>query len=726
MLLCSRYRETMLRIWRIFKKKNLLEQVEDTLEHLPLPWHHPKRTHDKAIYLSLLFLSNLIFFGFFVSYFDHFVRTAPIFEPPPLIITQTRSLLEIKLDQANQIDQDIKTALAIGIPAEQLLKEDSGTSQPSIQSCSGDSLVKVVLCVWQVRPLPILNQTAPDLFYSLRQILKATDCRISETPGWCYAGSYAILIPIVLIWTYFFWYVGTRSQRKVWTAVSRTVMVIIISLGITGVTSLLAGFVLLIRVHQMADREVTQAFHQLMTSGQTDYPDNSLEVIQALEQSGIVPRILVPTDDAEILAAYLFQESHLTYVQSMIVPMKLVPYRMSLRLPVGFLLLPNHTLIANQITAPELQLILPVLAKRIVTTAYGSYQPDIPEIPFQVLGSAEYHAFAVQKREEQKQAVAELIQTLRGAIQEVNTALSHNQGQLAMVDQELGSIGTDYQEYVVELEQTYQVYCTSSEFSGSAECRELQATIERNRQIIDQNKKDLEQAKQDVEAANVEALDFKQEYQAKLTEFLELLKLLEDQPVTTEFQAGIFLFDGPRILIQYHDGQHIESLTLSNEASASDKIRQEVMTSFVNHYRKPSSFAEYLSTSIHEYLHASAYQGEETIWPTFMEEGVTEYLTIQALAPYLTSSEATGMLAYADQVRLMNQMTARVDKNTLLRLYFRHKTKSDLKAFLEDSLSNFDFQTFEVKGETLHFMGYKELEKREQLKQELEEMVMSR
>src|SRR5690606_15470743 len=137
----------------------------------------------------------------------------------------------------------------------------------------------------------------------------------------------------------------------------------------------------------------------------------------------------------------------------------------------------------------------------------------------------------------------------------------------------------------------------------------------------------------------------------------------------------------------------------------------------------PKTFSEYLSTSVHEHLHYTSFQPERDLWPVFMEEGMTELLAVNAVSKYIDNQENLGLLAYGNQVKLLLDIFSKSDQTKLVDLYFNDKSEEQLSELLTSSFSEFDYNDFRLKGESLLYVGFEDLSERQELKEEMDEMI---
>ncbi|HEX7041642.1 MAG TPA: hypothetical protein VF189_00170 [Patescibacteria group bacterium] len=79
------------------------------------------------------------------------------------------------------------------------------------------------------------------------------------------------------------------------------------------------------------------------------------------------------------------------------------------------------------------------------------------------------------------------------------------------------------------------------------------------------------------------------------------------------------------------------------------------------------SIADFVETLVHEFLHYASYNPNQKLSSSFFEEGLTEYFARRAVQDNLHISTNLG---YPAQVRIIEQITKRIDESELADIYF--------------------------------------------------------
>jgi len=278
-----------------------------------------------------------------------------------------------------------------------------------------------------------------------------------------------------------------------------------------------------------------------------------------------------------------------------------------------------------------------------------------------------------------------------------------------------------YNEHVKKPQQEYDKYCKDG-YEDFFECRELKSIIETNKKRLRQAEKTLEEEKKKLEEFEKNAQDANAQLTAQLAELQGALKLINDNPVNTEYQKGVFFPGEMGIKLRYFDEvtEDLFQARIAEKESKSISAQTKLAYDYIlSGYSKEPTFSQYLMTSLHEYLHAIAYY-ENYEWPDSLEESMTEYLSLEAGFDYVYDKSKLDRLVYTDNVQLLEKLLTKVDKKKMLELYFNDKTDKSLRNEFAKVYANYHYDTFKSDFNTLLYMNYDDIDQRKEFMERLD------
>lgn len=436
------------------------------------------------------------------------------------------------------------------------------------------------------------------------------------------------------------------------------------------------------------------------------------------------PQIYEPHNKQEIIALYLFNENKkVTFYQKYILLNSILENDyLSERLKPTLLLFDESKLVVYKYDKNDLAVLMPVLSKNIIGTKFANYNPKISRnIDFKVLNQIEYQEFQEKKEEELKAEVNKYIGFVQGEINKINSAIAQGKNYRKDIDDYMDEVDDLYNEHVKKPQQEYDKYCKDG-YEDFFECRELKSIIETNKKRLRQAEKTLEEEKKKLEEFEKNAQDANAQLTAQLAELQGALKLINDNPVNTEYQKGVFFPGEMGIKLRYFDEvtEDLFQARIAEKESKSISAQTKLAYDYIlSGYSKEPTFSQYLMTSLHEYLHAIAYY-ENYEWPDSLEESMTEYLSLEAGFDYVYDKSKLDRLVYTDNVQLLEKLLTKVDKKKMLELYFNDKTDKSLRNEFAKVYANYHYDTFKSDFNTLLYMNYDDIDQRKEFMERLD------
>lgn len=654
--------------------------------------------HQAWIYM---FLANGIFLILYTTQLSNFATTSPAFPSDKTAQPLASSALEYQLNESQQIDQKIREVVEQiqNSPEDPTINLDIPTSSqvntPN-QNVNSSSYISTHLA-------------------NLNVLITSNSCKYSSYQGICQIAQFSYFIPLLISLYILVKHLRNKKISRKYSLleysayISLTILFFTIAISIT-----------LYNAHKQAKIELQQSLNILNGTTPSELITQTTTLAEHIAQSSQVPLLITTRTREQIVSQYLSSiHPQQTYVQTQLLPQHL--NNNSTQIESHFILLPNNQLLINNYDFEDLQTLLPILSKQIIEEAYGDIGLDLSQtVSFNVLGSVEYQKFHEQKEAEQKAIISEFIGEIRSSISEINSFTAQNTQSIQRIDSELAQLEQDQVIYVKELEDLYNQYCTNNK--DHPDCKELQNTLNTNRALIDEYRAQLQASKDEVQLANQEATQYKQQFQSDLTTLNELLTLIERNPINTEHLLGVYFPSTQEILIKYEDGQQDYAQITSEDATAQDIALAKHVSQLLTQYDPETTFIEYLSTAIHEQLHSISFQ-EEDLWPRFLEEGYTEYLTIQAISPHLTDADNLGLIGYAHQVQQVQDFQNTIPEAEFTRNYFQDKSSKTLEELFLAAYPDIDVDDLILKSEGYFYIGYSDLEARDELKNEIDQTI---
>lgn len=413
---------------------------------------------------------------------------------------------------------------------------------------------------------------------------------------------------------------------------------------------------------------------------------SSKQIVKRLKDTGISPVIVVisPKERAIFEFLEISNRSQLTFYKAKVIPytIRSQSYAKGLmdQYSFGILLFPNNTLVVNSFNQEDLAELLPSLSKNILENEYNKYllKPAVAKNPnFQVLTNDKYLIYQTKKEEERKNGLKTEIDSVKVNIQKMDDVLANNQRIIDAFPKDVRETEEEIDDQLDLKEKWeknknecndfiyYYFECITRVKSSLNIIESNLNYLEEKKQLLMENKKQAEQ----INKTQVFSKDQDLNYLKELTKNLEELL---NNPITPEYQAGIFYPQEKSIFIRYQEN------------------------------KQNQQFTDYLCTSLHEYLHFLSNQKTDE-WPVFLEEGFTDYLTRKAFGKQLEPKGEYGCMRYIYETEIAVKLTEYEDTIGITSLYFNDKTERTLKTKLQQHHSRFHYSDFVSKGNKLFF-----------------------
>jgi hypothetical protein len=537
----------------------------------------------------------------------------------------------------------------------------------------------------------------------------------------CNAQKYAVIFPylIILIGAGYF----ILEHRKTFTK-RKVVKIIILAFSSSAFVLLVffvASLMVVIQLQNQTISDIKQAVSGLNDHRDKDSSNDSLHTTRDsisvfLTVSKRAPILYEPHNKQEILALYLFpEEKNVTFYEKYILLNSIVEkdYLSELLKP-NMYLFDETKLVVYKYDKNDLEILMPILSKNIIQTEFQQFNPKVNKvIDFRVLDQVEYQEFQEKKEEELKAEINKYISIAQGEINKVTQAINESKNYLNDIENYMDEIDDLYNEHVKEPQEEYDKYCKGG-YENYPECIQLKNIIEINKKRLKDAERTLEQEKEKINEFEQDAEKAEQELNAQLAELYGVLQLVNDNPVNTEYQKGVFFPGEMGIKLRYFDpySEDLFQERISEKESKSISEQTKLAYDYIlSGYSKEPTFSQYLMTSLHEYLHAVAYY-ENYAWPDSLEESMTEYLSLEAGYNYVYDKSKLDRIVYADNVRMLEKLLAQVDSEKIIELYFNDKTDRPLRNEFARVYSNYNFDTFKNDFDSLLYMNYDDIDTR--------------
>lgn len=342
------------------------------------------------------------------------------------------------------------------------------------------------------------------------------------------------------------------------------------------------------------------------------------------------------------------------------------------------ILFPDSTLIVGFSTRQSVQLLAPILSKKLVQQQLSDFSRNSRVIEFSVLDQKDYIAYQKIEEEKGKKEVLNAINSVKNDIAYLNDIISDNQKIIDDYESNIKRNEADYDYYVNDLQDTYNRLCTSNDYP---ECKALKSRINENKEVIEKERTDITANRKNAEIYNNEARASRKEYMGVLDSLQRTYEKMLSEPVTAEYQDGI-------------------------SYPAQGKT-------FLNFYTSDNgkTFNGYLFTTLHEYLHQTSYTNGEAELPMCLEEGITDHTTALLLKEKVPISD--NYITYIFEEGVVNIMLDKVPFNELMSVYF-DKSDAKLKSLFEKYYDGSLYKDFVNKCNYLYYTDINDLEAKEQ------------
>lgn len=334
------------------------------------------------------------------------------------------------------------------------------------------------------------------------------------------------------------------------------------------------------------------------------------------------------------------------YLSSKIAPLKS-------KLKKELALFPSNILVISEINPKIIKEITAPLAEKIIEEQYSQYvekQKPIIDVP------EEKDYLTIRQKENKKiqQDYINYFESIKNNIAENRLALSQNEANIIEINKEYERYKAYGDEWVANCKRDFG--------EGSADCKNGATTIVSNLQGLIESRNQNEEANRLARAYINEAQEMYSITQKRQEEFLR-------SPVIPEGEAGVFVFP---------NSIHIKYVA-----------------------EKPAKFSSYLATVIHEYLHyLSSHQVED--FSSFLNEGVTDYITGNLIKNFLKLENVDGYLGYPKEVEIITSLADKIPEDELVEVYFS-KNESKLRSRFNNTFKDITYSDFISKSEEVFY-----------------------
>lgn len=537
----------------------------------------------------------------------------------------------------------------------------------------------------------------------------------------CNLQKYSMIFPYLIIVVGTAFYLIEHKESFTKRKVAKIIFLAVSSSAFVLLVFFSAGLIVITQLQSKTISHIQDAVQELNEHKSQGVGSNGLyatrdSIAVFLTVSKKAPILYEPHNRQEILALYLFPENkNVTFYQKYILLNSVVQKDyLSETLDSSMYLFDESKLVVYEYDKADLQVLMPVLSKNIIQTEFAEYDPKVNRnIDFKVLDQIEYQEFQEKKEEELKTEINNYIATAQGEITKVQNAINDSKDYLNEINTYMGKIDEQYNDYVKEPQEEYDIYCTD-DYKNYPECIQLKNIIETNKRRLRDAERQLEEEKKKVQDFEKDAQKIENELKAQLNELYQVLNLINDNPVNTEYQKGVFFPGEMGIKIRYFDPGYEdlfqERMTDKESKSISEKTKL-AYDYILSGYSQEPTFSQYLLTSLHEYLHAIAYY-ENYAWPDSLEESMTEYLSLESGYNYVYDKSKLDRIVYSDNVQMLEKLLSQLDSEKMLELYFNDKSDKPLRNEFARVYPSYNFDTFKTDFDSLLYMNYDDIETR--------------
>lgn len=355
-------------------------------------------------------------------------------------------------------------------------------------------------------------------------------------------------------------------------------------------------------------------------------------------------------------------------------------------------LFPNNTLIVQSINRNLVEQLAPVLAGKLVKTKFHEYVKFVNIAPV-VDAPEEKEYILIRKREDEKikRRYEESIAYLDNYIRESAEIIQANQSIINSYPSNKQRFQKMYEDYIARLGNWYQE--CKSELGDEPFCEEGKSKIDNNIKILKENieavEADKNQAEQNLKLQTI----YKNEAIGELNNVRQNYQDFLENPVTAETEGGVFLSPNT-IHLKYK---------------------------FAEKY----PFSYYLFTATHEHLHFYSYKTKDLSneLPTFIDEGITDYLTSIVIDDFL--GKQTQYIGYLNEVEIIKRFISEISEDKLKKIYFS-KNEYKLEEFIDNTFPKGRYKQIKAKGNLLSLTMSTDKETQESLKRNILELLLDK
>lgn len=312
----------------------------------------------------------------------------------------------------------------------------------------------------------------------------------------------------------------------------------------------------------------------------------------------------------------------------------------------------------------------PIITNNLISDEdIGKYISTDSALNFSVLLSDEYNSIREKKNEEIKEEFIDTIYSIRESLVKLSQAVSYNTDTLSSLEREK----TDYESRWESWPNTCKKQLGDTNDICVEGKRTIQTAIQSYQLSIDEFKQAIATGEKYTAESN-----------KNLAQWNKALDNFNKNPIGVSGEAGVF-FSPDQVYLRFkNDGLPIEET----------------------------------GTAIHELLHFYSYNKTSSL-PSFLNEGITEYLTLSVRDETVGAHEGN---SYPELVEVARVLSDRLGKNQVLDFYFSKSLPLFKKSFT-GVYGGGDYQKFMDLGDKLYFAPLNEEISREQLKDEMVQII---
>lgn len=430
---------------------------------------------------------------------------------------------------------------------------------------------------------------------------------------------------------------------------------------------------------QQANREIKSSVELLNNTTERDKAGilSSVEIITKKVETSTLDNFNIiesnPQKGAILSFLKISKQNKDTFYRAIV-----IPYQLNLQenqkevLNSTLLYFPDNTLIVIKVNKKDIEILLPVLANKMLLTKFKSLllSKKIPSTLF--LNETDYIVYQTKQEEKNKKKFEDYIVYLNNFVKESDDIIQSNQNTINSYPSDKQKYQKEYEDYVAKWGGWYQ--SCKSDFGNDPICEDGKNKIEQNINILKQNIQLVEDYK--IQAEN--NLKLQTSYKSSSVNDLVIAKRnYQDflkNPITAGVQDGVF--NPPNnIYIKFYEKEN-----------------------------NPLTY--YLNTSLHEYLHFYAYNTNYTLEP-FLDEGLTDYLKAIIESKYIEKNSIT--VNYSHEISIVEDLVKSIPIEKIIPLYFEQNNVG-LQKVIVNTYRNIDYKNFISKGKNLFYTPNNEIE----------------